>query len=191
MAEKSYDVFITTIGRNTLPRMLDSLINQLNTIDYLTIASDANHGYVAQCVAERKFKCNVNHLINPVPLGFFGHGSRNKYQNQLKGDYIMHADDDDRYVVGAFNKIREICTQHTLYFFRFCYTDKGDLSWWHKDDTKIRGNIGTPCGVIPNIHNFPQWGNFYTGDGLFYENLVKIIPHEYIDYVIYKTKNTK
>ena len=145
----SINVLLTTIGREELrSKMLASLALQLNENDYLTVISDANHDFVANSIKIFKFKCNVTHIINDEPLGFWGHGSRNKYQNTLPGDFIMNADDDDRYVPKAFDFIRQTITdKNKLYLFRV--QTGGSFSWATKGVIKM-SEIGTTYlnGVI-------------------------------------------
>ncbi len=185
---KTINVFLTTVGRETLPRMLGSLVNQLGYDDFLTIASDAKHDFVRACITNFDWKCPVIHIQNPEPLGWWGHGSRNKYQNSLPGDYIMNGDDDDRYVDGAFNVIRNTIGENKLYLFR--HQDKFNFAWWHKNKVE-EGNVGTSCGVIPNNKNLPTWEHVYGGDGKFYEKLSHQLEVVWCDHVIYKVRDTQ
>jgi len=183
-SKPSLNVFLTTIGRKKLPIMLDSLWPQLLPTDYLTVVSDMEHEYVRSALTQFKFACPVIHIANPEPLGFWGHGSRTKYQNSLPGDYFLHGDDDDYYLPGAFYKIRRsICFQR-LYLFRI--QDKQDIIWRRRGPVQSH-QIGTPCGAVPNTGNLPAWGNFYAGDGHFYEQAAKLFQVEWVDFVIYKT----
>lgn len=184
---KSLNVFLTTVGRTELQtRMLPSLVNQLTENDYLTVASDMNHTYVRECLNSFDFKCTVNHFANVKPLGWWGHGSRNRYQNLLHGDYIMNGDDDDRYVEGCIEYIRSVVTENKLYIFK--HQHMGNVAWSRKE--VCIGNIGTSCGVIPNNRNLPDWEYFYGGDGAFYVNLSKMLPCEFVDHIIYKVRDT-
>ena len=183
----SFNVLLTTIGREELKsRMLPSLVNQLTEIDYLTIVSDMNHDVVADYIKEYDFKCKVNHIKNETTLGYWGHGSRNEYQNKLEGDFILNGDDDDRYVEGCFDFIRSYVVQKRMYVFKH---QSGNAFAWSNPNIYI-GNIGTSCGVIPNTGNLPRWEYFYGGDGAFYVTLSKMIEYEFVDYVIYKVRDT-
>jgi hypothetical protein len=186
----SINVLLTTIGRPELRvRMLPSLVNQLMPHDYLTIVSDLNHKYVAECISEFNFRCPVFHIMNPSALGYWGHESRNKYQNNLMGDFIMNGDDDDRYTEGALDAVRQYATDtNKLYIFK--HENKGGFAWSTHGVIQI-GNIGTSCGVIPNRKDLPTWEHFYGGDGRFYEKLSQMMPYEFIDFVIYKVNDTE
>ena len=184
----SFNVLLTTIGREELKnKMLPSLVNQLNENDYLTIVSDMNHDIVIEYLKEFDFKCKVTHIANETTLGYWGHGSRNKYQNNLEGDFILNGDDDDRYADGCFDYIRSVVKEKKLYIFK--HQNGGGVAWSQHGIVQI-GNIGTSCGVIPNNKNLPDWEYFYGGDGAFYMSLSKMIDYEFIDYVIYKVRDT-
>ena len=184
---KTFNILLTTIGRESLTRMVNSIYPQLKKEDYLTIICDCKLTNVLPKIEEclQRAECNISIIQNSVPKGFFGHGSRTFFQNSLFGDYIMNADDDDYYVSNAMELIRETCTENKLYIFKM---DNG---------TRVipfvpsitESNIGTPCGIIPNNRNLPMWDERYGGDFGFYNNLSKQMPIQFVDKVIYKIKN--
>lgn len=180
---KSINVLIATLGRETLKtRMLLSLVGQLHERDYLTIVSDDNHDIVAEYIDCFNFKCRVTHHRTEKPLGYWGHGIRTAYQNSLEGDYITNADDDDMYVDGAFDYIREVIKKdNKLYVFK---VKDGETTLWNFPELAI-SNVGTSCGVIPNTGNLPDWGFFWGGDGQFHIDCSKIMPYEFVDYIHY------
>lgn len=174
---KSFNVVIATAGRPSLQAMVDSIAPQLNKEDYLTVIWDC------QPVAlQIDSDCQVIALHNPEPLGFWGHGSRNRWIPELPGDYFLNGDDDDIYLPGAMDKIRYVVKEQKLYVFKF--ENCGTVVPMY-NEVKI-GNIGTSCGVYPKVDPMPLWEYFYGGDGRFYENLAKILPVEFVDHIIYK-----
>ena len=176
---KSFNVIIATAGRRTLQRMVDSIAPQLQEQDYLTIIWDCQ-----PIALQIDSACQVISLHNPEPLGFWGHGSRNRWQDELPGDYFMNADDDDIYASNTMETIRKHCTEHKLYIFQFNY-----LGAKIPDGDVIKvGNIGTPCGVYPKVNKFPTWEHRFGGDGEFYIELAKMIPYQHIREVIYIVK---
>lgn len=179
--DKSFNVILTTINRPSLKGMVDSILPQLNEIDYLTIIVD--DGDINNELT-KDAKCNVIWIKNSEKLGCYGHGSRNKWQNILPGDYFMNGDDDDIYTEGAMDTIRKKCTQNKLYIFKMLFDGKEvwDLPSLHF------ANIGTPCGVYPKIINLPKWEERYGGDFDFYESLSKRLDYEFCDNIIYKVK---
>lgn len=174
----TFNILIATTGRKTLSLMLNSLINELLIDDCLTIVFDGN-----MCNEDNKkilntFKCKVNIYEEEIPLGFWGHGIRNKYAKILeKRDFVLHADDDDMYVKNIFSFFRQQCLDvNTLYIGRV-YFGENQYKLYMPNDTKIIriGNISTQCGIIPYELNNSGciWGNFYGGDGDFYVQLTK------------------
>ena len=188
----SFNVVITTIGRPELYKMLISLENQLNKEDYLTIIIDHKEvsDFVFGLVLKLHFKCTVSIIVNSEKLGFNGHASISKYQNNLVGDFIIHADDDDTYTENAFDIIRKNVTdKETLYFFKM--KDIHGNQYWNNQTIQNGiqiGNISKQNGVIPNIKILPDWGLFYEGDGQFYIDITKTLfanNYKFIDEVIY------
>jgi hypothetical protein len=171
----SISVFLTTIGRPTLINMLKSLINELEENDFLYIAIDGNEYYdqaneqIIQCI--NSFKCSIVIFYVNKSLGYWGHGCRNYYQKYLKGDFILHGDDDDAYIKGSFKKIRETIDKsdkQSIIFFKVIGDHKHNDSWWRYPSIEP-GNIGTPSGLIPNIPDkMGNWECKYGGDLNFY-----------------------
>lgn len=189
---KSITVMLTTIGRPNLSDMLKSLVYELQKQDYLYIFVDGkDYGESAKKIYsefESEFCCNTQLIVEEVNQGFWGHGLRNKYQNNLLGDYLIHADDDDVFISGAFDKIREIINpdneMETIYYFQFFHNYKENKIVWSTPNLAYT-NIGTPCGVIPNKPNFfGVWGYFHGGDFGFY-NSCKFKKDNFVEEIIY------
>jgi len=176
----SFNVVLTTTGRSTLNRMLDSITPQLNKEDYLTIIFDTRP-------AELNLKTNATTIIieNSETLGSWGHGSRTKWQSHLPGDFMMNADDDDIYVFDAMKTVRDHCIEDKLYVFQMLMPGAGELP---RNNTLALGNIGTPCGVYKN-RDLPEWPPIHGGDFFFYEALSKNRPVEFVNKVIYKVRD--
>lgn len=175
--KKSFNVVIATAGRKTLQRMVDSIAPQLEKQDYLTIIWDCQ-----PMPLQIDSECQVITLHNPEPLGFWGHGSRNRWMPELPGDYFLNADDDDVYTSGAMKVIRSVVKENKLYVFKL---DHCGLVLPIEKEIRV-GNIGTPCGVYPKVDPMPKWEHVYGGDGMFYEELAKVLDVEFHNHVIYK-----
>lgn len=160
--------------------MVDSIAPQLNENDYLTIIWDSE-----PFALDIKSDCQVVTIQNPEPLGYWGHGSRTKWQKFLFGDYIMNADDDDVYTPDAMEKVRECCVDRKLYMFKMQF--EHTVVW--KERAIAIANIGTPCGVYPKLWDLPDWAFEYGGDFKFYEALSKVLDVEFCDHIIYKIKD--
>ena len=176
---KTFNVVIATIGRPTLQRMVDSIAPQLKKGDYLTLIFDG-----APTDVILKTEATVIQINNSEILGHHGHASRTRWQNYLPGDYLMNADDDDAYVDGAMDIVREHCVDHKLYVFQMQYNEH----LIPKKHVIEFANIGTPCGVYPTDMLLPEWPNEYGGDCKFYQSLEKILPVEFVDKLIYKVR---
>jgi hypothetical protein len=167
MTTPTFHVLIATVGRPTLQRMLLSLEDQLCENDCLTIVFDG-HTNVPLFDLSR-MKCKVFQYCEPVALGYWGHGIRNKYAALLEPrDFVMHADDDNVYVSDAFDSLRKHCLEiTTLYVFLVQFSNGSTVG-------KKMSNafIDTACGVIPYEYNKNATFQLtYGGDGMFYEEL--------------------
>jgi hypothetical protein len=174
--KKSFNVVIATAGRPTLQRMIDSIAPQLEEQDYLTVIWDCEPREL-----RIDSKCKYISIHNPEPLGFWGHGSRNRWQDELPGDYLMNGDDDDTYHPNAMLHIRKTCVGEKLYLFQFI---NNSVRVPNGSNISV-GNVGTSCGVYPKTGNLPRWEHVYGGDGMFYVELAKSLPVEIIRRVIY------
>lgn len=188
MNKFSFNIICTSLGRQSLGRLINSVVKQLNNTDYFTIISDDNHDYVESTLSNFDFKCNLQHIKNfNGPEGKYGHPLLNRYMNTLDGDFIMFADDDDRYVEDAFESIRNVVTDKKLYIFKHKW---GNTINWSSKHFEL-GNIGKCLGVIPNTKNLPKFEENVLGDGIFYNELSKIFEYEFIDKIIYKVRDTE
>jgi hypothetical protein len=169
---KTFNVLIATTGRPSLQRMLNSLLPQLTENDALTIVFDGMDK-IPTIFNFSNSKCKIYQYNEPVALGFWGHGIRNKYANLLEPkDFIMHADDDDLYEYDTFDFLRNTCIDSTKLYICLvrCILQNCIIG---TVGTEIKVNkIGTQCGIIPYEYNKnATWQLFYGGDGMFYEEL--------------------
>lgn len=185
----NFNIVCTTIGRDTLPRLIESFKEQLKENDIFTIISDTNHEFVEKTLSNYSFKFKVNHFRNnEQPKGKYGHPLLNEYINKLDGDFLMFADDDDRYTEGAFDVIRNnVKEKNKLYVFKHKWG--GTINWVQKDFT--RGNVGKCMGVIPNTQKLPLFEESVLGDVIFYEDISQMFESEFIDHIIYKVRDTE
>jgi hypothetical protein len=181
----SFHIILATIGRPTLQRMLNSLLPQLTEQDHLTIVYD---GKTDIPNFEKKGVCKIHEYCEPNPLGFWGHGVRNKYASLIeKTDFVMHADDDDSYFPDAFLNLRKLCVDvNTLYIAKM---KSGKRLIPGGNYIKL-DHIGTPCGIVPyELNKLGEWKTRYGGDGLFYEQLAKIAKNiVHLNCVIYAVR---
>lgn len=186
----SLTILLSTIGRVELHCMLNSLKDQLDCKDYLYIIIDGIQNYCAstEIVNKYKFKCNVNVICEDNNLGYWGHPIRNKYQKNILGDYIINADDDDIFLFNSISLIKTFCnSKNELKLFRF-YENYNKKKYIWRDQKIYCGNIGTPCGLIPNIpEKMGFWEHKRGGDFSFY-NTCSFSNINFIDKFIYCVK---
>lgn len=188
MTEFSFNIVCTSVGRESLGRLIKSFEKQLGNKDFFTIISDTNHEYVRNVLSTFDLNFHVNHIINEgEQLGKYGHPLLNKHLNNLDGDFILFADDDDYYVDDAFENIRKFVKDKKLYLFKHKWY--GTINWTQPDFTI--GNVGKCMGVIPNIKEFPKFREDVFGDCYFYLDLSKIMEYEFVDKIIYKIRETE
>ena len=191
--EVSFNVIITTTGRYTLPVFFDSLTPQLTDKDYITLISDKAdwHVHVAQVFSHVRCNCTKLLIENANSLGWWGHGSRNKWQRSLPGAFHLHADDDDLYTPDAFAKIRAVVVDLAprLYIFRLIRRWDGEIglippmSVTRGEQIKP-GAVSTQNGVIRAVPGlYRDWPYLYGGDGHFYEALVATFGAENVTIV--------
>ena len=185
----NFNIVCTTLGRQTLPRLIESFKDQLKENDIFTIISDTNHEFVEKTLSQYKFNFKVNHFKNNEEIkGKYGHPLLNEYINKLDGDFLMFADDDDRYTENAFEEIKKhVKEKNKLYIFKHKWGNT--INWTQKDFT--RGNVGKCMGAIPNTHNLPLFEENVLGDVIFYEQIGGLFESEFVDYVIYKVRDTE
>lgn len=173
----TFNVIIATSGRETLSRMISSIEHQLTADDFITFIWDAGHP--SQFTINTK--ATVIHIINSSPQGYWGHGSRNKWQEYLPGKYHLNGDDDDIYLPDAMDKVRKYCVDDYLYIFKMQVNE----TLIPKNEVLEYSNVGTPCGVY-RPHDLPTWLHIYGGDFHFYRRLAETRPVVFVDEVIYK-----
>jgi hypothetical protein len=192
----TFHILIATAGRSSLLKLLNSLKDELDVNDAITIVFDGNNAMEKSGISSDWFNGHKSHInvIEQIPnLGYWGHGIRNKYQGILnpRCTFIMHADDDDEYIRGSFHKLRHICRDpNILYISKMIYVYKsGDSEIIPRQNIQVKLNdIGTPNGIIPTyISQTGKWGDFVGGDFSYY-NLVKDFAKKvvFLDEVIYK-----
>ena len=185
MTDPTINVLIATLGNPSLQRQLNSIAPQLKKQDWLTIVFDSHS--TIPCFDLSQFRCNIRQFCEPSPLGYWGHGIRNKYAFLLDPtDFVMHADDDDMYTEDAFDHIRINCVDKTKLYV-FLMKNKDNFYGY----TLSINHVGTPCGVIPYEYNKQSdWGYFYGGDGAFYEKLNAKYSSNvvYVNEVIYNVR---
>lgn len=191
----SFHILISTAGRPTLKNLLDSLKDELTESDAITIVFDGAGATEKAGYDESWFSGHMSqHTVivqNPnLGAGIGGEPIRTKYQTLLKPEttYIMHADDDDEYIKGSFEKLRNVCSDpEVLYIAKMKYSDTPGLVIPRQNDYIVQDDIGTPNGIIP-FHSAgkAEWGMRYGGDFDYYNALQTSVKEVvFLDLIIY------
>jgi hypothetical protein len=187
----SFHVLVASIDRPTLQNLVNSIISQLDENDHLTIVYDNVQNPKPLDVSTAL--CSVHIYNEPVNLGCWGHGVRNKYRSILEEtDFVMHGDDDDIYTEGTFDFLRNECTDlDTLYICKFG-NGKGSYVFAENYDNIVCGKIGTPSGIIPfECNKNTEFGMYAGGDFTFYDKAkTRVNNVKFVDRFIYMTRPT-
>jgi len=188
----SFHILIACGGRKTLQRLLESVMCQLEKDDAITIVFDgdtarAKSGYSESWITNSPCTIFTYDQIPNIGAGIGSEPVRSKYQSQLEKitTYIMHADDDDIYLPGAFYNLRHLCKDpNNLYIAKM--DNIGTIVPSKKSIEYC--NIGTPNGIIPfSLANTVAWGPHRGGDFTYYNALQhKVKAVEWLDIIIYK-----
>jgi hypothetical protein len=188
----TFHILIATAGKPCLINMLNSLKDELNENDAITIVFDGENSiskstFSNEWLIGHKSKINI---IEQIPnLGYWGHGIRNKYQSILepKTTFILNADDDDIYVKGTFKTLREQCTNSSILYIAKFFVKNNKVVVPSQNNKIIQDDIGTPCGIIPfDIANKSVWEHRYGGDFDYYNQLQKYCTQiKFLDTIIY------
>ena len=188
---------LATIGRKSIFRMLESLKYQLDENDSITIIFDGknnlnNYEIIKKYIynSNTKFICNINIIINEENLGYYGHAIRNKYNDFIE-DFIIHIDDDDYISGNVIEHIKNNClNKNTIYLYKCIWQEGNKITeMWNEPILKL-GNIGTPCGIIPNhINKKGYWGLYVGGDFDFYKSICDKYNIIFINEIHYIIRN--
>ena len=174
----TFHILIATSGRPCLQNMLNSLQSELSDNDAITIVFDGEGSISRSGFSNEWLKGHISQITvieQPTLLGYWGHGIRNKYQGVLlpKTTFIMNADDDDVYVSGSFDILRNSCVNPHILHIACLYHSKKHVRIPSLIERKImKDDISTQCGIIPfDKASLSEWKLWYGGDFDYYHHL--------------------
>jgi hypothetical protein len=179
-------VIIPTLGRDTLPRMVESVCGQLSEHDELIIVAD---GPIAKMRAVQQLGENSRIKWGSAQnhQSVYGNVQRNVGAAMATGDVLWFVDDDDTVEPGAIETIRsamQIRMEPTV--FRMDLRGK-TLPPSH--DATV-GHIGGPQLVVPNLTGLPEFPvpakTAATSDFEWVEAVNEWRPIQFNDTVIYR-----
>lgn len=151
---------VPTCGRILLARLLGTLIPQMIPDDRVLVVGDG-----PQLWAER-FCVGIPHVtyVEGPKTNCYGNAQRQHALALVETDYVIFADDDDRFIEGALLIMREAAEQAPGKPMLGQFIDKHGLVLWA--DPNIRqGNVSTQMICFPaSIAKIGTWGARYEGD---------------------------
>ena len=110
-----------------------------------------------------------------------------KAHNTIQGDFWLFADDDNTYLPGFAQTVKDVVSGDLTspYFFRGHIIEKNELIW--REPEIYLSNIDTGCGVIPSsLLSSGTWGSEFGGDFIYFDEIIKSVSRYYmIDVVIF------
>lgn len=190
----SLHVLIPTMGRPEIWRLLDSIKEQIEYQDMITVVFDGDYPHHVMENVQRKVKeMPGNNIVELAPHkrapGDIGYSARNEHKSR-GADFVLFADDDNFYEPHAFSIIRRTVRHDldALYIFQVNRTDGPPIPDVWKNANTVVGNIDTGCGITPTKYaqhaiwvgiKYPHLDFVCCGDYYFYNAISSFVPRTY------------
>lgn len=176
----SLSVLVPTPGRPELENCLLSLKPQLKPGDECIVIGDTCDGPLPDTEAlVRRMGSNFRYLAHNAGVHDWGHSQMNAGMREATGAALTFIDDDDVWVPGALDVIRQAFSvaPYSAHLFRFV-TYHGFLCWVLKGYF-VEDYVGGHCLVCPNNPaTLGKWSNRYQGDWDFVSGTVNLLGGE-------------
>jgi glycosyltransferase involved in cell wall biosynthesis len=166
-------IIVPTIGRASLERLLKSVRLQAPATEVeLVVVGDTHGKKWAKSLAPVPALCaryDARYLGHDAGQNMVGQPQRNYGQAQAIGEWLLWSQDDNLYVRGALDTVRQTVqrTQRPHLFrveTRYPLPDGTPLIVWARHSL-IEGNIDADCICVPNDPaRLGQWTMRYGGD---------------------------
>lgn len=149
-------VILSTIGRSTLPQVLEDVLPQLEDGDELIVVAD---GPIAIVDTQGPVKIDLSdpHVkyVQIPKADDYGCTPKDVGMQLARGDVLWFVDDDDRFPEGSVDAIRGAAREHPgrLLIFRMDHGTQGRIL----GHSIAPANVGAPQMVIPRIPGLPRW----------------------------------
>lgn len=190
----SLHILIPSVGRPEIRRLLDSISDQIQDQDMITVVFDGDYPHhILNEVQSRLNEMPGHNIVELAPRktssGDIGYSARNEHKSR-GGDFVLFADDDNYYLPNALSKIRGI-VQHdldALFFFQANITNGSPIPDVWNNANPVIGNIDSGCGVTPTKYaqhavwagiKHPLLGVVCCGDHQFYNEVSNLVPRTY------------
>jgi glycosyltransferase involved in cell wall biosynthesis len=167
-------VIIPTLGRDTLPTMLNSIRAQgLHRSDEVLVIADGEQPFARDLV--REFGAPFRYLVHG-PEHSYGNAQREHGMKRARGQHLVFADDDNAFRPDAFRVIRRAAqeTPDRPLIFRVVFLS-GHIA--PMGPRLVLGDFDAACGVWPNREGrLGYWGQLYGGDFTFARSTLDLYP---------------
>lgn len=169
-------VITPTIGRDSLKRMMDVLVPQLEDGDESIVIGDGpqpNARRIVEAYNSRKIT-----YLEHGPIRNYGNPQRNLAISMAKGDYLFFVDDDDQVLQDCLAGVKRIASEFPgkPLMFRMYH---GPMVLWAERAVR-GGNISGQMFIAPNKPEFlGQWSGKYAADYDFITSTLAKYPEGY------------
>lgn len=162
----SLSVIVPTVGRHTLHGTIDSVIPDLQPGDELLVIGDGVQPIARRAAENARALTSGGVLYGEIanPVSVYGNAQRDLGVTIADNSHLCFIDDDDRYMPGALNVIRDRVGEapDAAHVFRAEWGSghhaAGTVLW---ETPELRtGNVGTPMVVLPRNAGLPRWMAF-------------------------------
>jgi glycosyltransferase involved in cell wall biosynthesis len=174
-------IVVPTIGRPSLRNTLDSIACQLQMFDQVFVVADGNYPASNTLVQQYGIQYGYFELANG-PHNDWGARARNFGIDLAKKAYIAFMDDDDHYLPGAFEFIKNAIQMSpgNPFMFRMIH---GKNIIWTRNELAL-GNVSSQMVVVPNDRK--KLGRFtdrYEGDYDFIKQTADLYSTDYDPFI--------
>lgn len=154
-------IIVPTIGRPSLLATIQSITAQLLPLDEVVVVSDGPSDEARKIVAAAGHQ--YVYLETAERMWDWGGTPRNIGMTQAHGHYLSFMDDDDIYLPGALDAIRQAAMENPRVPLIFRMKHRGKIIW---DKSILRpGNVSSQMLAVPNINGaVGRWTARYAGD---------------------------
>jgi glycosyltransferase involved in cell wall biosynthesis len=177
MGEIRLSVVVPTLGRDTLERTLASIDAQLDRRDEVVVVADGPSAAVVAREVLYRFADDGDPAFRmyETPLTrCWGNAQRDVGVRLARGTHLLFVDDDDEYLPGAFDIVRQALAAEAqvAHIFRMRF-GPGHPAYWRDPDHPLvlwaepvlrAQNLGTPMVVLPKGDRLPLWVDGDAGD---------------------------
>jgi glycosyltransferase involved in cell wall biosynthesis len=164
---KSLGIVISTPGRRSLGRALDSILYQRSGVEDVLVVGDGFDGATKELVEFYATLGLPARYVATVKTRDWGHTQVNYGLDHVKGDYVTYQDDDDIYLPRAIEEMVHLASEQRdpQPIIGRVVTPRFGLLWQRPNVTSC---LDGHCIVLPNIKRKLGWmASVHSGDQCF------------------------